>query len=176
MAHGFDMYNVFLSAPGDLERDRDICRRAIGETNEQFAMPHKMLLVSVGLTNDEQIVGFRSAVADNIRWSSFYIQVFEDDWGPKNLMRKMFYLAQECRDNASQKMREVVVYLKAAPRENDPEILAFRKELAECPGIRVFHYSELDGLKSQVRELAAGWVRDILAEPRPGAETDAKNG
>src|ERR1039457_1415940 len=49
----------------------------------------------------------------------------------ENLFRKMFYLAIECRDDATLPMQDVVVFLKAAPRETDPEILAFRKELEE---------------------------------------------
>src|ERR1039457_1415939 len=100
LKHGFDMHQLFLSAPGDLEKERDACRSAISEVNSAEAMPLKILLVSVGLTCDDHVVGFRSAVADNIRQSAYYVQVFEDDWGPKNLFRKMFYLAIECRDDA----------------------------------------------------------------------------
>ena len=67
LKHGFDMHRVFLSAPGDLERERDACRSVISDVNAADAMPVKILLVTVGLTSDEQIVGFRSAVAENIR-------------------------------------------------------------------------------------------------------------
>jgi len=101
LKHGFDMHRVFLSAPGDLERERDACRSAISEVNAAEAMPLKILLVTVGLQSDDQIVGFRSAVADNIRECAYYVQVFDDDWGPKNLFRKMFYLAIEYRDDAA---------------------------------------------------------------------------
>jgi hypothetical protein len=48
-------------------------------------MPLRILLITVGLQSDNQIVG----------------QVFEDDWGLKNLFRKMFYLAIEYRDDAA---------------------------------------------------------------------------
>jgi hypothetical protein len=131
LQHGFDMHRVFPSAPGDLERERDACRSVISEVNAAAAMPLKILLVTVGLSSDDQIVGFRSPVAENIRQCAYYLQVFEDDWGPKNLFRKMFFLATECRDDAALPMQEVVVFLKAAPRETDPEILAFRKELEQ---------------------------------------------
>lgn len=166
LQHGFDMHRVFLSAPGDLERERDVCRGVISEVNATDAMPLKILLVTVGLPSDDQIVGFRSAVAENIRQCAYFVQVFEDDWGPKNLFRKMFYLAAECRDDAALPMQEVVVFLKAAPRETDPEILAFRKELEGQPGVRVFHFQQLDSLKTEFGQVAGAWVRQI-AEAAP---------
>jgi hypothetical protein len=158
MPHGFDMYRVFISGPGDLERDRQTCLEAISEVNETKAMPLKMLLVSVGLTSDDQIVGYRSAVAENVRQSTYFIQLFEDDWGPKNLFRKTFYLAVECRNDSAMPMRELIVCLKAAPRETDPEILAFRKELEDLADVRIFHYTDLAGLKEQLLEVCGGWV------------------
>src|ERR1700722_18172855 len=99
MTHGFDMHRVFISGPGDLEPDRQVCRDAIAEVNQTKAMPFKTLLVSVGLMNDDQIIGYRSAVAENVRQCTYFVQIFQDDWGPKNLFRKMFYLAAECRDD-----------------------------------------------------------------------------
>lgn len=161
IVHGFDMYRVFISAPGDLEREQDACRNAVSETNEKEAMPLKILLVSVGLREGGSIEGFRSAVAENVRQCTYYIQVFEDEWGPKNLFRKMFYLATECRDDAAMPMREAIVCLKAAPRETDPEILAFRKELEELPGVRVFHFDKPESLKTQLLQVCGGWVRSI---------------
>jgi len=161
LKHGFDMHSVFLSAPGDLEKERDACRSVISDVTAE-AMPSKILLATVGLTNDEQIVGFRSAVAENIRQCAYFVQVFEDDWGPKNLFRKMFYLATECRDDASLPMQEVVVFLKAAPRETDPEILAFRKELEEIQGVRVFHFDKIENLKTPLQQVSSGWVRQII--------------
>jgi hypothetical protein len=162
LIHGFDMYRVFISTPGDLQREQDACRAAISEVNEKEAMPHKTLLVSVGLLHDEQITIHRSAVADNVRQCTYYIQVFDDDWGPKNLYRKMFTLATDCRDDAALPMREVIVCIKDAPRETDPEILAFRKELEDRQDVRVFHFDKPENLKSPLLEVCRGWVRSIL--------------
>jgi hypothetical protein len=171
MIHGFDMYRVFISTPGDLQREQDACRDAISEINENEAMPKKVLLVSVGLREAGQIEGARSAVAENVRQSTYYIQVFEDDWGPKNLFRKMFHLAVECRDDGSMPMRDVVVCLKDAPRETDPEILAFRKELEEQQNFRVFHFDKTDTLRTQLLDVCSGWVRSILETPGPDQPT-----
>jgi hypothetical protein len=162
LKHGFDMHRVFLSAPGDLEKERDTCRSAISDVNASAAMPSKILLVTVGLTGDDQIVGFRSAVAENIRQCAYFIQVFEDDWGPKNLFRKMFYLATECRGDPALPMHDVVVFLKAAPRETDPEILEFRKELEQRQDVRVFHFDHPESLQSQLHQVSSAWVRSII--------------
>ncbi len=163
IVHGFDMYRVFLSTPGDLAREQQTCRAAISEANEKEAMPLKILLVTVGLQQDTQIEGFRAAVADNVRQCTYFIQVFQDDWGPRSLFRKMFYLAAECRDDNSLPMREVIVFLKDAPRETDPDILAFRKELEERQDARVFHFDKPYTLSEQLREVCRRWVQEIAA-------------
>lgn len=164
MKHGFDMRRVFIAGPGDLEREREAVRKAIGDVNETDAMPRKVLLVSVGLMHDEHIVGYRAAVSENVRDSEFFVQVFEDDWGPKNLFRKIFHLAMECRDDGSMPMREIAVFLKDARPETDPEIVGLRAELEQAPDVRVHYFNTAAQLSEQVREVASGWVRNIVAE------------
>jgi hypothetical protein len=162
MPHGFDAYRIFISAPGDLERDRQACHDAIAEANEATAMAAKILLVSVGLRDNEQISGSRAIVSDNVRWSTYFIQIFEDDWGPRDLFRKLFLLAVECRDDATMPMRDVVVCLKEAPHETNLEILAFRKELEERKDVRLIRYGSVDELKTQLIEVCNGWAREII--------------
>jgi hypothetical protein len=162
MPHGFDDYRVFVSAPGDLESDRQACYDAIAVVNETTAMPAKVLLVSVGLVDNNQIASHRSIVSDNVRWSTYFVQIFQDDWGPRDLFRKLFLLAAECRDDATMPMREVVIYLKDAPNETDAEILGFRRELEERRNLRVFHYSTVDELRAQVTEVCDGWARSLI--------------
>jgi hypothetical protein len=125
MPHGFDAYRVFISAPGDLEPDRQACYDTIAEVNETTAMPAKVLLVSVGLRDSDQIASHRSIVSDNVRWSAYFIQIFQDDWGPRDLFRKLLLLAAECLDDATMPMRDVVICLKDAPHETNAEILGF---------------------------------------------------
>jgi hypothetical protein len=162
MPHGFDSFRVFVSAPGDLERDRETCYEAIAETNESTAMPAKVLLVSVGLRDNEQITGSRSITSDNVRWSTFFIQIFQDDWGPRDLFRKLFLLAMECRDDAAMPMRDVMVCLKDAPQETNPEILAFRKELENHQELRILRYSGVDELRTQLKDVCDGWARELI--------------
>jgi hypothetical protein len=161
MTHGFDMYRVFISTPGDLQREQDACREAISESNAAEAMPQKILLVSVGLREDGHIETARSAVAENVRQCTYYIQVFEDDWGPKNLFRKMFLLATDCRDDNTLPMRDIVVCLKDAHPETDPDILAFRKELEDQRNVRLFHFDNLETLKTHLLDVCSEWVRAI---------------
>jgi hypothetical protein len=164
MPHGFDSYRMYISAPGNLEPDRQACYDTISHVNEVSAMPAKVLLVSVGLRDNSQISDSRSIVSDNVRWSSYFIQIFEDDWGPRDLFRKMFLLAIECRDDASMPMRDAVVCLKDAPHETNAEILAFRKELEERRDLRVLRYSSLDELKAQLIDVLTGWTRDLAGQ------------
>jgi hypothetical protein len=182
MPHGFDAYRVFISAPGDLEPDRQVCDDVIAEVNETTAMPAKVLLVSVGLRDNDQITSHRSIVSDNVRWSTYFIQLFKDDWGPRDLFRKLFLLAAECREEATMPMRDVVICLKAAPHETDAETLAFRRELEERLELRVFHYANIVELRAQLDDVCEGWARSMIGSgiesrielgiaPEPDSET-----
>jgi hypothetical protein len=162
MPHGFDAYRVFISAPGDLEADRQAAYDAMSRANEATAMPAKILLVPLGLRENDQITGHRSIVSDNVRWSHFFIQLFQDDWGPRDLFRKIFLLAVECRDDPSMPMREVIVCIKNAPHETNPEILAFRRELEERQDLRVVRYGSTDELKPELMEICTGWARALI--------------
>jgi hypothetical protein len=173
MAHGFDDYRVFVSAPGDLEPDRQACYDILAEINESTAMPAKLLLVAVGLRDNNQITGSRSIVSDNVRWSAFFIQLFQDDWGPRDLFRKLFLLAAECRDDTLMPMRGMVICLKDAPDETSAEILAFREELAGRKDMRVLRYGSVDELKEQLAEVCQAWARELIAAPK-GAEAGAQ--
>ena len=86
----------------------------------------------------------------------------QDDWGPRDLFRKLFLLAVECRDDATMPMRDVVVCLKDAPQETNAEILTFRRELEERKDLRVLHYASLDELQEQLKEVCEGWARAII--------------
>ena len=162
MAHGFDDYRIFISTPGDLEPDRDACYTAIARVNEETAMPAKVLLISVGLRENDQILSSRGIASENVRWSAYFIQVFQDDWGPRDLFRKLFLLAVECRDDAALPMRDVVVAIKDAPNETSAEILAFRKELEERTDLRVIRYKTVDELREQMIEVCNGWARAVI--------------
>ncbi len=162
MPHGFETYRVFISAPGDLEPDRQVCNDALAAVNETTAMPAKVLLVAIGLRENEQILSSRGIVSDNVRWSTFFLQLFQDDWGPRDLFRKLFLLAIECRDDAAMPMREVVVCLKDAPHETNAEILAFRRELDELQNLRVLRYSTLDELNSQLTAVCNEWALAMI--------------
>jgi hypothetical protein len=162
MAHGFDDYRIFISAPGDLEQDRQACHDAIAAVNENCAMPERILLVSFGLRENNQIESNRSVVSDNVRWSSYFIQLFEDDWGPRDLFRKLFLLALECRDDATMPMRDVVLCLKDAPHETNPQVLEFRAELEGRQDIRVIRYSRAEEIRQKIAEVCTGWAESII--------------
>ncbi len=145
------------------------CYQSLAEVNEALTMPAKVLLAGIGLRDNEQISGSRSIVSDNVRWSSFFVQIFQDDWGPRDLFRKLLLLAIECRDDASLPMRDVVVCIKDAPGETNADILTFRKELEERADVHLFRYAKPEELAAHLREVFATWGRDVIASPSPEA-------
>lgn len=168
MIHGFDDFRIFISAPGDLERDRDACHEVIAEVNSDVAMTAKVLLVTVGLRDQGQIESHRGVVSENVRWSAYFLQIFQDDWGPRDQFRKLFLLAIECRDDPSMPMRDVVVCLRDAPHETDSAILSFRKELEERRDLRVVRYTNLNELKARFAEVCEGWAREAIETASAG--------
>jgi hypothetical protein len=59
-------------------------------------------------------------------------------------------------------MRDIVVCLKDAPRETDPQILAFRKELEGFERVRILRYSAVDELKAKLTEVCSEWARAMI--------------
>ncbi len=59
-------------------------------------------------------------------------------------------------------MREIIVLLKDAPHETDAEILAFRKELVEWQGARVFTYTKLDEFKTILSGVYTDWLKNLV--------------
>lgn len=163
MPHGFDFYRVFVSAPGDLVADREVCHRIIARVNEAISMPEKILLASIGLREDDQIIGFRAAVADNVRASTYFIQVFQDDWGPRDLFRKLFLQAEECRRDPAMPMRDLLICLKDAPGETDQQILAFRRELEDQSDVPLIRYKSLDELEAQLEVILSEWALALVS-------------
>jgi hypothetical protein len=172
MPHGFDAYRIFISAPGDLSSDRQSCHDVIASVNESTTMPEKVLLVAVGLRDNDEISSYRAIVSDNIRWSSYFLQLFQDDWGPRDLFRKLFLLAIECREDAQMPMRDVVVFLKDSPHETSPEILAFRAELTARTDLRVVPYRSVEELNSLVTEICKEWGRVSIEAARSARPAD----
>ena len=173
MLHGFDMHRVYLSAPGDLEAEKQLCRAVISDVNETDAMKDQILLVSVGLREEGAVEQIQGPVADNIRQCAYFIQMFEDDWGPKNLMRKMFFVACDGLADEALPMREVAVFVKDAPREIDPEILAFRQELTLVPGVRLFRFATVADMREPLRAVISEWVAQIRASTPPAPPASA---
>jgi hypothetical protein len=58
-------------------------------------------------------------------------------------------------------MRDVAVFLKAAPEERNAEILAFRHELKDRQDLRVVQYSSLDELRTELADVIGGWAQDV---------------
>ena len=136
MPHGFDMYRVFISAPGDRALSaRPATMRSPRRTKPRPCPPRSCSSTSAyGRTNTCRIslhcLGQRPLV-----------RVLHSDIrrgrGSRVTIRKLFHLAVECRDDASLPMREVVVCLKDSPHETDRQILEFRRKLEDRRDVRL---------------------------------------
>jgi hypothetical protein len=174
MAHGFTDYRIFISAPGDLDADRQACHDVIASVNETTAMPAKVLLVTVELRENAQLAGFRSAVTDNVRWSTYFVQLFQDDWGERDLFRKLFLTARECLDDDGMPMCGIAVCLKDAPHERNEDVLAFRRELEEQKNVSLIRYGTLEELKTQFMQICSQWAQESIERAKAGQQSPAE--
>lgn len=83
----------------------------LAEFNESDAMARGVLFAPVSLPpNMADKRAFQPAVNQNIRESSFYIQVRDDDWGPAERNFEADYkLALACVDDPASPMRQAVL-------------------------------------------------------------------
>jgi hypothetical protein len=125
------------------------------------------------LRDNDQLGAFRSAVTDNVRWSTYFVQIFEDEWGERDLFRKLFLKAIECRDDEAMPMRDIAVCLKNAPHERNPDILAFRRELEEQTNVRLIRYGAVDELKAQFTEICLLWARESIERAQAARQQHA---
>jgi hypothetical protein len=131
------MHRVFCATPVEFEDERETFYQVLGEFNEQKAMPQDVLLIAVSIVPqtmpDKRV--YQRAIDDNIRQSTYYLLVWNGDWGPpqRNFERD-WNLALECVADSQSPMREAVMLRK----END--------------------YKTLDGFKAALRSRLEQWL------------------
>jgi hypothetical protein len=149
--HGFEMHDVFCSAPGNLGEELESFHRIVGEVNEAVGMPHKTLLAPLCLKSNNLILIAADPAKDNIRYCSFFVQVLKDSWGPVGLFRELYDVAAECRRDEQAPMREIAVFVKPPGS-------------VEIPGDSPVHrYDTLASFESQLRTVLTRWLSGVLA-------------
>ena len=94
----------------------------------------------------------------------------------RDLFRKLLLLAIECRKDPSLAMRDVVICLKDAPLERNPEILSFRAELEQLDAVRVIRYREIDEVREQLKDACNEWALSLIADlTRKAAQSESRS-
>lgn len=98
----YRMYRVFCATPLALEEEREAFYDVMAAFNEQRAMPSEILLLAVSLVpvmSDKR--AYQRTVEENIRDSSYYILVWDGNWGPpERNFEKDWKLASESAQEA----------------------------------------------------------------------------
>ena len=158
----YDHYRVFCSTTLGEEEEREVFSRVLAEVNEAVAMPCRNLLVPVSLVPrmvNKQI--YQSAVDENIREATFYVQVLADTWGPRerNLHRD-YQLACRCLEDEALPMREVLLAAKTAAKP-DPDVVEFLQGFAPAPHSTFFGFADLSEFELHLKCLLVEWAQSL---------------
>ena len=154
LRHGFEMHDIFCSAPGNLAEELASFHAIVGQVNEAVGMAHKMLLAPLCLKSNNMIFLAADAAKDNIRHCSFFIQVLHDSWGPAGLFRDLYDMALTCLKDEKVPMRTIAVFAKSPASIEIPS------------GATVYHYDTIDAFESQLRTMLTEWLTGVLPHAR----------
>jgi len=156
--HGFEMHDIFCSAPGNLVEELDAFYAVAGEVNEAVGAPYKTLLAGLCLKSDNLIFTAANAAKDNIRYCSFFVQLLKDSWGPVGLFRELYDVAESCLKDDQAPMRGIAVFVKPPGTAAVPA------------GSAIFHYETIESFQSQLRAVLTDWLTAVLPQaPDPPA-------
>jgi hypothetical protein len=148
--HGFEMHDVFCSAPGNLGEELQSFHVIVGEVNEAVGMAHKTLLAPLCLKSNNLILIAADAAKDNIRYCSFFVQVLQDSWGPVGLFRELYDVAAECLADEQAPMRSIAVFVKPPASVEIPS------------GAPVYHYDQIQSFEAQLRTVCTEWLSAVV--------------
>jgi hypothetical protein len=161
------MYRVFCANAWELEAERDAFLELVGQINEAQGMPRGILLVPVTLVNVDDKRRFQRAVDENIRASSYYLLVVEEDWGPRaRNFERDYRLAVACAADENLPMRGAAILVRDQP---DGAASPFGAVLATA-GFPSTRFSTLEEFRSTVSGLLSEWLAAIPAESDASGE------
>jgi len=148
--HGFEMHDIFCSAPGSLAEELDAFYAVAGEVNEAVGAAHKTLLAGLCLKSDNLIFTAADAAKDNIRYCSFFVQVLKDSWGPVGLFRELYDVAESCLKDDEAPLRGIAVFVKTPGTAAVPV------------GSTIYRYETMESFQSQLRAVLTDWLTAVL--------------
>jgi hypothetical protein len=163
----FRLQYVFFAAPFDGEEEFKAFHQALGAFNEEEAMPHGCLFASLVIAPalaDKR--PFDGSINENIRMSSYYLQVIEDSWGPPQRdFERDWAMAQRALADPALPMRETVVLFKAPllPHKVDPAIVELKNNLLRAEGPHAA-FDDPRQFQKLLRTLFSRWLAAALAE------------
>lgn len=166
----YEFYRVFCATPTELEPERSAFYDVIAEFNEAEAMNRGILFVAVSLVRMPDKRPYQAAVDQNIRDSSYYVQLLEENWGPpeRNFERDYAW-ASNCAADPDSPLRAALLLFKKPllPHRVDAAI----QELKERTGAREF--ARTDEFKMILRTLLERWLETIA--PAQGQHRSAQS-
>jgi hypothetical protein len=154
----YRLHNLFCRLSGTLHREREAFYQAVGECNEKEGMARGTLFtpLSIGDYSPER----RAAVDSNISVSEFFLLVVEDIWEVSvQTFLHDYRLARKCYADANLPMREIAVFVKTTPPDEEAGDLAqFRAGLASAGDIRCYEFGGVEEFRTLLTPLLSQWL------------------
>lgn len=167
-AMSYIFHRIFCATPLELEAEREAFYSVMAEFNENQAMQHGILFVTVSIVpNVYNLTVFQGAVDENISQCRYYVQVLRETWGgPQRSFEKSYELATKCAADPAMLMREVVLLSKTLPPDVQPEpaVLRARQE-GPASGVRTLEFPDVETFSNLLRTLLGEWLKSALDEP-----------
>jgi ribosomal protein S18 acetylase RimI-like enzyme len=156
----YAMHRVFCAAPEGLEEECRVFYDLIPEVNAEPAMARGVLFVPVSITaRIKKLAPFRTVLEQNIRDSSFYLQVLAGSFGaPERNFAPLLEIARRALDAVN-----IAVLLKTLPSGTpiDPEAARLRSELRNNAGLAWWEFRDPDQFRARLRTVLGGWLSRV---------------
>ncbi|GEM_PF-739292 len=136
---------------------------------EEVTMPDQILLAAASFRTPFDPLVHKAGVEDNIRSSTFFLQILDQEEPPPRPYKAFVDYALKCQDDPQMPMRAVAVFFKDTGTTAQ-EAIAYRQSLASRCDVRVF--ADRPSFETQLWEILSAWHRLLAAEaPATGHQT-----
>ncbi len=177
MSEAVSTYRVFVANPGGLEAERRAFREALREWNEMFSLDRGIAFYPIGWEDTLPGKGRpQSLINDDVRKCDFLLLLLWDRWGTPpggdgsytSGTEEEFNIANECIDDASMPMRQIVVLFKSVevrqlsdPGEQFKKVLDFKRRLEEEKLFLFGTFDTTDEFAKLLQRQLWAWFSDL---------------
>jgi hypothetical protein len=163
MSAPFRIYRILGSTPPDLEMERLVFESALATFGEHVTFPQHVLFAGASFRDLFDASRNPDAVEANVRMCDFFLHIFSDTW-PGPAFKEYIDLAQACKEDPTQPMRQVAILFKTFAAAGE-EVRKYRDTLAADGKCDLRDFEGPAELERVLREIFATWWERVQSQP-----------